>query len=215
MPVNASYPFLLIRFKAHALYQIQAAAVYMWAVKTQDCCSQKPGRTEHLKTSNETKISSVLPSLKYHSHDSEWKAAKKWLRYIKSRTSFIAQVFYLNRLWFDCAEWITWPLHHLCTEESLNHNDAVWAGRIMRNGYELSVFFIYNQNVLWLVIFDFSGCLKERREINFICTWTFMANLAFIMMSWLTHRSERKWSINIAPRRQQQCCVRDEKTALK
>lgn len=133
MHLNASYQFLLIRFKAHAVYQIQAAAVYIWAVETQDCCSQKPGRTEHLKTSNKTKISSVLPSLGYHSHDSEWKAAKKMADaeiYIKSRTSFIAQVFYLNRLWFDCAEWITWPPHHLCTEESLNHNDGVWAGRI-------------------------------------------------------------------------------------
>jgi len=51
------------------------------------------------------KISSFLPPLRYYSHDSERKADKKMAEtiyiltiYIKSRASFIAQVFILNGL---------------------------------------------------------------------------------------------------------------------
>jgi len=77
---NASYPFLLIRFKAHAVYQIQAAAVYIWAVKTQDCCSQKPGRTEHLKTRNKTRSHHFFhPSGIIHMTQ-KGKLIRKWLR---------------------------------------------------------------------------------------------------------------------------------------
>lgn len=101
--------------------------------------------------------------------------------------------------------WLRW-MDHMASPSSVHWGvtESQWwrVGRshtVMRNGYELSVFFIYNQNVLWLVTFDCSGCLKERREVN-LKTFIYSVHSFVPGLLWLTyndvmthtHRSERK-----------------------
>lgn len=186
----------------------------LWKHKTAAAKSQE-GQSIWKRGARQDLISSSIPQVSFAWLRIEsWKEnGWEWDREIYK----VKDVFYCSGIYLECPLiWLCW-MDHMASSPSSVH----WG--VTESLRETDVLFIYDQSVIGDIDFDCSGCLKERRERNlqtFIYSfvngllWLTIKLESFLWWRHGTHRSVRKWSINITLQRQQHCWVKERK-ALK